>query len=620
MNLYQASFIKSVRHFPNNNALYVENCQTRNSSANGKTPAKAQAKTFTYQALFEITQRWGNYIAHFNIEQAHDFANEYVNESVNENNPVAIYGARQWQMYAGILAILSSNSAYVPLNNKQPVNRNAKILSQIKSKVILVAENEDPTALLQLTKHTLIVLYLGEDTAKWLTNDWHHRCFRIEDVSKFFHISMTPNSDIFASKLTKKTNSTVIDLQQAKTQTSITNRFAYILFTSGSTGVPKGIAVSHDNIINHLNRLDKLLQLQATDKVSQFFELSFDLSVHDMFSCWSKGAALYVIPSEKLPCPVSFIKQHQLSVFSGVASILSFMDKLNLLRPQELPHLRLSCFGGEKLLTNQALKWQQCANNSRVINLYGPTECTITATYYELTNNQTITSASVPIGQALSGLSAKLITDDKEILTANTLAELYLAGDQLVEGYYQDKLKTSQAFITLKNPLIETPTRYYRTGDIVYYDEYKNIIFHGRNDHQFKVSGHRVEAAEIETVIVNFSNDITWCVITSQQEQAGNTRIIAFIETAQDTFSPLSTTVSSTETNSHPMTSQLIKYCKQQLPGYMVPDEFNFYAALPRNISGKVDLKALLNNAEDSSSTRKADMSTNKSLNEARQC
>lgn len=553
MNLYQASFLNSVREYPNNTALYTE----ENS---GKANISS-AKTFTYKKLFELSQQWGDYIAHFNKQQS----------------PVAIYGGRQWQMYAGILAVLSTNSAYVPLNNKQPVARNSKVLSQIDCQVLLVAENEDPLALLQLTKRSLTVIYLGTDTPKWLSNKGHHTFVKMVDTD-----SAVPPSN---------THTIAAQLHEADIKLNTANPYAYILFTSGSTGTPKGIAVSHANIVNHLGRLDTLLQLKATDRVSQFFELSFDLSVHDMFSCWSKGAGLYIIPSEQLMCPLPFIKQHKLTVFSGVASILSFMDKLNLLKKQQLPHLRVSCFGGEKLLTNQALKWQECANNSRVINIYGPTECTITATYYELNDNHTITSASVPIGKALPGLSAILITDNKKITTPNTLAELYLAGDQLVDGYFQDIEKTEQAFITLNMNLKEAPIRYYRTGDIAYYDEQKNIVFHGRNDHQFKVSGHRVESAEIEAAIVSFSTDITWCVVSAQTEAAGNTRIVAFIETTQAMCSPLDP-----DENKQPLMNGLRKHCLQHLPVYMVPDEFNYYTYLPRNLSGKVDIKALLNN------------------------
>jgi amino acid adenylation domain-containing protein len=568
MNLYQTSFLNAVRQFPDNTALY-----TQESSGTGNV---TQATTFTYQKLFELSQRWGNYITHFNQEQS----------------PIAVYGGRQWQMYAGILAILSTNNAYVPLNNKQPANRNSKVLSQIDSQVLLVAENEEPTELLQLTTASLIVIYLGTNKPKWLANKWHHQCFDVEELALV--VSTSSNSSIPSSTITNNSLSLSEQLSAAESKLNTANKNAYILFTSGSTGNPKGIAVSHQNIVNHLDRLDRLLQLQATDKVSQFFEISFDLSVHDMFSCWSKGAALYVIPSEQLMCPLAFIKQHKLTVFSGVASVLSFMDKLSLLKPQQLPHLRVSCFGGEKLLTNQALKWQQCAHNSRVINIYGPTECTITATYYELRNKQSITSASVPIGKALPGLSAILVTDNKKITTANTLAELYLAGDQLVEGYFQDIEKTQQAFITLPTDMAEPPIRYYRTGDIVYYNEQQNIVFHGRNDYQFKASGHRVEAAEIEDVIVSFSNQITWCVVSPQTEIAGNTSIMAFIETAQ-----VSNPAVFSENTDQSLTTRLRAHCLQQLPTYMVPDEFILSPALPRNISGKVDINALLNNRND---------------------
>lgn len=566
MNLYQVSFLNTVRQFPHNMALCVEE---------GTKGTTSQEKTFTYHALFKLSQRWGNCIAHFNREQS----------------PVAIYGGRQWHMYAGILAILSTNSAYVPLNNKQPPNRNAKILSQIAGKVLLVAENEDPTELLQLTQYSLVVLYLGTDNAKWLKNNSHHKCFKIEETDLVLSSSITPSSLIPSSALTqaKDTRSIATELYQAELTLKTANRYAYILFTSGSTGIPKGIAVSHANIVNHLSRLDKLLQIKPTDKVSQFFELSFDLSIHDMFGCWSKGAALYVIPATQLMCPMAFIKRQELTVFSGVASILSLMNKFSLLKAEELPQLRVSCFGGEKLLTNQALTWQKCAHNSRVINIYGPTECTITATYYELNAKTKIRSASVPIGKPLSGLSAILVTDNKTINSANTLAELYLAGDQLVEGYLQDEEKTKEAFIMLNTGLESVPTRFYRTGDVVYYDEQKNIIFHGRNDHQFKVSGHRVEAAEIETAIVNFSTEITWCVISAQTESTGNTKIIAFIETVQG-----ANTSDASNDNKQQFIRKLRTYCLQQLPHYMVPDEFNLNPYLPRNISGKIDIKTLL--------------------------
>lgn len=571
MNLYQASFLNTVRQFPDNTALYTEDSSNKGNAR--------QVKAFTYQGLFELSQRWGDYIAHFNQKQC----------------PVAVFGGRQWHMYAGILAILSTNSAYVPLNNKQPDNRNSKVLSQIDSKVLLVAENEDPTDLLRLINTSLVVIYLGDDTPQWLTNSWHHQCFTIEELALV--VSSASNSAMPEPLMTieKGICSIQAQLNAAEVKLKTANQHAYLLFTSGSTGEPKGIAVSHKNIVSHLDRLDQLLQLKATDKVSQFFELSFDLSIHDMFSCWSKGAALYVIPSEQLMCPLAFIKQHKLTVFSGVASVLSFLDKLSLLKPQQLPHLRVSCFGGEKLLTNQALKWQQCAHNSRVINIYGPTECTITATYYELSNKQAITSASVPIGKALPGLSAILVTDNKKITTANTLAELYLAGDQLVEGYFHDTEKTQQAFITLPNDMSVPPIRYYRTGDIVYYNEQKNIVFHGRNDHQFKASGHRVEAAEIEDAIVNFSSEITWCVVSAHTEITGHTRIIAFIETA-----PVSKSDLHLADIDQQMISALRKHCLQHLPAYMVPDEFILSPSLPRNISGKVDIKALLNNRNNS--------------------
>jgi amino acid adenylation domain-containing protein len=525
MNLYQNTFHQSAQNYPNNIALWTED------------------KCFTYQALENLTLKWSNIIQQNN----------------RLNLPVAVYGGKQWQMYAGILAVLAAKSTYVPLNKKQPVSRNKVVLSQIDCELLLVAQNEDPSELLRATTHALNVIYLGDDEPQWLTKHPQHCCFHVDGL-----INDSSNS------LAK------ISTEQAK--------YAYILFTSGSTGTPKGIAVNQANIINHIARLDELLGIKPTDKVGQFFELSFDLSIHDLFSCWAKGAALYVIPTNQLFCPTHFIKQYQLTVFSAVASVLSFIDKFGLLTPEQLPSLRLSCFGGEKLLTEQAIKWQACANNSRVLNLYGPTEFTITATYFQLDKTNPPSSASIPIGKPLPNLTAILVKDEKQILTSNTLAELYLSGDQLVDGYWQDDQKTAQVFINIEksendvigNKLV--PGRYYRTGDIVYYDDNKNLVFHGRNDHQFKVSGHRVEAADIETCIVDFCADITWCTVKAiVDEHDQQTIIIAFIE------------------NSLAMDIQKLRdHCSFRLPSYMVPDKFNFFEYLPRNGSGKVDFNALI--------------------------
>jgi amino acid adenylation domain-containing protein len=593
MDLFQSSFLSSAKEYPNNIALH--------------TTEQGQEIQFTYHKLLKVCSAWAEKITKCNIL----------------NQPVAIYGGRQWQMYAGILAILATKSPYVPLNNKQPCERNSKILAQINSKVLLVAEGENPSELIGLTDHPLIVLYLGQDHPEWISNfqinqsdksqtvipesvnldqdlqSLKHRLFRINDVN------INTFNDIYNERRVNE------ERPNNKYEFSIKNKvddYAYILFTSGTTGTPKGIAVSQKNIISHLKRLNSLLKLHPTDKVSQFFELSFDLSIHDMFSCWSKGATLCVIPSQQLMCPLAYIKQHEISVFSAVASLLSFMDKLSQLTPEQLPHLRVSCFGGEKLLTQQAIKWQKSAHNSRVINIYGPTECTITAMSYELTKESALQSTSVPIGKALPGLSAILVANNEIVIRPNTLAELYIGGDQLVDGYWQDEIKTNQSFVTngfcMKSSLnskLLNEQKLYKTGDICYYDENNQMVFHGRNDHQFKVSGHRIEAADIESVVVEFDESITWAVIQllPVDEHTDQPRIAAFVELRND--HAINNLTKKTTVNS----KTLRQYCLTKLPFYMVPDQFVFSEKLPRNISGKVDVKQLINEMKIHSTTRK---------------
>ena len=515
MNIFQTVFAKSATQWPDNIALCVEQ------------------KQFTYQALLQLSLNWASQINDYKPEQA----------------PIAIYGGKQWHMYAGILAILATKSSYVPLSNEQPVSRTNAILAQLNCQILLVAEGEDIDELLQQHQEKLTIIYLGADKPNWLNKLCLHTIITLDSKKK-----LSPQ-------------------KQQSIQSNKDNHYAYIMFTSGSTGTPKGIAVSKKNLISHLKRLDEILQIKPYDRVSQFFALNFDLSVHDMFSCWQKGAALYVLPKQHTMFPSQFIKQNEITVFSAVASVLSFIDKLGKLTPNDLPSLRLSCFGGEKLLTAQAKKWQTCAPNSKVINLYGPTECTITATYFDFSAASVMpNSASVPIGKPLPGLITRLIKDNELINKKHTLAELYIAGDQVVDGYWQDTAKTSQAFVCLEDNI-----RYYRTGDIVYLNDHNELVFHGRNDFQFSMNGYRVEAGEIESAILNFDDAITWCTVKALNEpKTQQQQIIAFIEA-----------------NRALDTEQLKQFCQTRLPNYMLPDSFILTEELPRNINGKVDIKAL---------------------------
>lgn len=529
MNIFQTVFAKAANQWPDNIALCVEQ------------------KQFTYQTLLQLSLNWASQINDYNPAQA----------------PIAIFGGKQWHMYAGILAILATKASYVPLSNEQPVNRTNSILAQLNCQVLLVAEGEDIDELLQQQQNKLTVIYLGADKPNWLSKLSLHTIITLDSQKK-----LSPR-------------------KQQSLQSNKDNPYAYIMFTSGSTGTPKGIAVSKKNLISHLKRLDEILHIKPYDRVSQFFALNFDLSVHDMFSCWQKGAALYVLPKQYTMYPSQFIKHNEITVFSAVASVLSFIDKLGKLTPNELPSLRLSCFGGEKLLTAQAAKWQACAPNSKVINLYGPTECTITASYYDFSAAALMpNSASVPIGKPLPGLITRLIKDDKLVNEKHTLAELYIAGDQVVDGYWQDSAKTAQAFVYLEDNI-----RYYRTGDIVYLNDNNELVFHGRSDFQFSINGYRVEAGEIESAILSFADVITWCTVKALNDpQTQQQQIIAFIETSKTLD-----------------TEQLKQFCQTKLPHYMLPDSFILTEKLPRNINGKVDIKALSLELNNSATLTKED-------------
>jgi amino acid adenylation domain-containing protein len=347
------------------------------------------------------------------------------------------------------------------------------------------------------------------------------------------------------------------------------------MFTSGSTGTPKGVGVTQANVSRFLDLVIERYGLSEADRFSHLFELTFDLSVFDLFAAWSVGGCLCVPgPRERL-LPAAYARDSALSVWFSVPSTALLMKKTRLLEPDALPGLRWSLFCGEALPVPVAEAWLDAAPNSVAENLYGPTELTLACTWHTITRDDPHASGGVvPIGEPFPGMNALVVDDDLNEVEPGQDGELLMSGPQRVPGYWRDEARTAAAFVVPPGH----SEIHYRTGDLVRRPRTADepLRFLGRVDSQIKVRGYRVELGEIEAAIrdeasVDAAVALGWSATPGGPADA----IVAFVDDAEVDRSALRTRLA------------------QRLPRYMVPREIRVVDEFPLNTNGKIDRKAL---------------------------
>jgi amino acid adenylation domain-containing protein len=352
------------------------------------------------------------------------------------------------------------------------------------------------------------------------------------------------------------------------------NSIAYLLFTSGSTGQPKGVMISHTNVLHYVDYVTKRYGFNSNDRVSQNFDLTFDLSAHDMFVAWQSGACMCCPSQKQLIKPGAFLNNSRLTVWFSVPSTAVFMRRLAELKPGLYPHLRLSLFCGEALPVEVVRDWSAAAPNSIIENIYGPTELTIGCTAYRWDNQTSFDECEqgiVPIGEPFENMEALIVDEELREVPTGSEGELLMTGPQLSHGYWCDDERTRRAFVSVAG----RDGNYYRTGDRVRRSAPdKPLIYLGRLDSQVKVLGHRVELGEVEAVVRSLCG-IAAVVAVAWPSSSNADGIELFLEAEK--FD----------------TELLMKQLKAKLPYYMVPRRIRTLPRLPLNANGKYDRKAL---------------------------
>lgn len=431
--------------------------------------------------------------------------------------------------YASVLAVLRAGRAFVPLNPEHPPERNASIVQQAGLQTLVV-----PVGITELDGSIASGL----------------RILRTEDLREQGFdsgVSRTREDDL-----------------------------AYLLFTSGSTGEPKGVPITSGNLAAFLDALeDAGCAFDAADRVLQMFDLTFDFSIASYLAPLAAGACVVTVPASgiKFGEVYRLLEEEQLTVAPMVPSVLTH------LRPYfgdiHLPALRLAFFCGEALTADTVNGWMRCAPNARIVNFYGPTEATVFAMYYPWSPGEgrgKTLNGIVSIGRPMSRLAALVVDDELRPVPTGEKGEICLAGPQLTPGYWNDPARNARSFFDIA---IEGSTnRYYRTGDVAASDPEGDFLFYGRVDQQVKLQGYRVELGEIEHHAREVL-DGRACVVVPLQVRTGLTELRLVTEGYDGDL------------------KLVLAALRTRVPGYMVPPHAVSIDALPLNPNGKVDRRAL---------------------------
>jgi amino acid adenylation domain-containing protein len=466
---------------------------------------------------------------------------------------VAVFASRSQVAYAGTLAALCSGAAFVPLSHKFPVDRTRNMLRRAAVDAVIV----DKASAASLPT----VLQGLDDRPRVIAPEPG-----VADALRAKGIAAVGADELAALE------------PLAELPPVVPDDIAYLLFTSGTTGEPKGVAVTHANVLHYLDVMQRRYGLAPDDRCSQTFDQTFDLAVHDLFMAWGAGASVYAMqPIEQL-APVRFVQKHGLTVWFSVPSAAALALKKSMLQPGVMPSLRYSLFCGEPLPVTTAGEWQTAAPNSVVENLYGPTELTIACFVYRWDAERSPDEAVngiVPIGRPLPDLGALVVGEDLRPAPAGEVGELLVSGAQTTPGYWRDAVKTQERFVRLDGSRGRRE-RFYRTGDRVRQLPSGDYVYIGRVDNQIKVLGFRVELGEVEAVLLRDGGAVQAAAVGWPMEDGRALGIVAFVS------------------GSATPPEAMVRLAAAKLPAYMVPSRVVTVDEMPLNANGKIDRHRLV--------------------------
>lgn len=449
-----------------------------------------------------------------------------------------------------MLGVLKADAIYVPLDPAGPPARLARMLEISDCRCILAA---GPVG--SMLCKVLAIANLPERPATgWLDDE------------------IVPEADA-APAFTLRDLSTYPATPPASDNTDAD--LAHILFTSGSTGLPKGVTITHRSVAQFLRWAGKYFGITSSDRISQHPPLHFDLSTFDIYGTLWAGAELHLVPQDLNLLPhrlAQFIREARLTQWFSAPSVLNLMAKFDVFAPHDFQSLRRVLWCGEAIPTPTLIHWMERLPHTRFTNLYGPTEATIASSYYTVPRCPRDGREQIPIGVACDGEELLILDGRLQPVSPGEIGDLYIRGAGLSPGYWRDQEKTQSAF--LPAPAGADPGgRIYRTGDLARRGADGLFYFLGRADTQIKSRGYRIELGEIEAALHSLPELLESAAVAIQSEGFEGWLICcAYVPAGRDVSA-----------------ESLRRRLAEQLPGYMLPSRWMRHDAMPKNANGKID-------------------------------
>lgn len=452
--------------------------------------------------------------------------------------PIAVYMEKSAAMVAVFMGIVYSGNFYSPIAVDMPKTRIEKILRTLQPEMLITTRE---------LKDNLI-------------QEKSNKCIR-ENVLYFDDIT----DEIVEEEQAKSYMDCILDTD-----------LLYVLFTSGSTGNPKGVSITHRSVIDYIDWVTEEFAITEKDSFGNQAPFHFDNSILDIYSALKTGAAVYIIPSKLFSQPVKllrYLETHKITTIFWVPSAMIMVSALKALRNVDLSKtIKRILFAGEVMPNKHLNIWRKYLPNVLYANLYGPTEITDVCAYY-IVDRTFEDEEPLPIGRPMRNTEILVLDEQDRLITEpNQIGELCVRGSSLAVGYYNNFEKTAMAFV--QNPLQRAyEEKIYRSGDLVKYNDRHELVYISRKDFQIKHLGHRIELGEIENAVMSLE-EISMCCCLYDDKRSS---IVLFLE--QD--------ISRKDVNQH---------LRNLLPDYMLPGKVVYVGRLPLNANGKIDRVTLQQN------------------------